>query len=211
MEFGKKQIKALAAAIKKLKGGNPKQCHLSIEDFQTLFGLDEKGAALVHKVFDLDGNGTIEFNELISGFTLLSNESDEKKAHFLFQIWDADGNGVLDREEIYQMVYSTVSISAALIASELAEELGKLIGMKVDTESSEFKTKTQMEISQKIDPQDVQNAVNDLFEQIDENGDGEISLEEFTNHCKSNENSLAPFVEAIQKVLKPQKGSCRIF
>ncbi|KAJ5075337.1 calcium binding protein [Anaeramoeba ignava] len=209
--FGKQQIKALRARVKKLKGGKPEKCHLTVHDFQLLFNLDQQGAELLHKLFDEDGNGTVEFSELISAFTILSDDSDEKKAEFLFKTWDADGNGVLDKDEVYQMVYSTVTVTAALIAAEYTQEMGKLIGVKVDTQSVEFKQKLQKDISANIKHEDIQKIVDDLFEEVDKNKDGQISLDEFVTHCKGTGNTLAPFVESIKTVIKPQKGGCSIF
>ncbi len=47
-------------------------------------------------LFDKDGSGFINSEELMEGLTLLTNGSKLEKLHFLFQVYDVDGKKCLN-------------------------------------------------------------------------------------------------------------------
>ncbi|KAJ5073065.1 calcium binding protein [Anaeramoeba ignava] len=206
----KKGIKALKASIKKIVKGDPTKCHLTAKHLEELFGLDENGAKLLHLVMDSDGNGTVEFKELLSAMTILSSESDEQKAEMLFDLWDADGNGTLDKNEVMQMIHSTIVVTANILMNEHLKSVKTMRNMKDAQKGGEEDTKKLIQAN--ISREEVQQIVDQMFDEVDVNQDGVLSKEEFRAHCKSSNNATAQFVSGLQDILKPQKGGgCSIF
>ncbi|KAJ3431775.1 calcium binding protein [Anaeramoeba flamelloides] len=202
-KFGKTELTLLEDKVRNIKGGNPKDCHLSIVDFESLFGIDNEGATLLHKTFDSDKNGTIEWNELLGGLAILSTGSTEEKAEMMFNTWDADGNGSLDEKEVYQMMHSSITIAAAAIVNSMMGPMGDLMSTLSEKQASELRTEISESIQTNINQEDVEEAVKLLFKEADIDNDGKITLEEFKLHCQSNDNAISPFVEALTNVVKP--------
>ncbi|KAJ3425443.1 calcium binding protein [Anaeramoeba flamelloides] len=212
MSITKKHIKALKIRVKNLKNCKPSKCHLDVNDLRLLFGIDEEGASLLLKCFDLDNNGTIEWKELICGISTLSDESNETKAKYLFKLWDSDGNGKLDREEITNMVKSTVIISASLVASSYIQDIAKMMNVDNELSEKEFYLKVNKEIVNKIEESQITEIVNQFFSYADVDNDGFISKEEFLKYCKTENNTSFQFIDSIQEIIcvNQSKKSCSI-
>eukprot|EP01134_Creolimax_fragrantissima_P006316 CFRG6316T1 len=59
------------------------------------------------KLFDRDGNGEIDFRELVSGLNVLLRGKTAEFAQSEFSLWDLDGNGVMDKDEFRRYIRST--------------------------------------------------------------------------------------------------------
>jgi hypothetical protein len=73
-----------------------------------------------------------------------------------FRLYDLDGNGVISREEMSQVI----------------ESYYKLVGPLISSSGKKYETPEQL--------------VDEFFEQMDQNGDGVISLEEYKEGAMKN-------------------------
>ena len=118
-----------------------------LERAETLFNM-------IFEAFDVDGNGTIDFNELSSGVSVLCGGSTSSKVRAVFDLYDLNGDGFIDLEEmttyltsVFRMLYQLQPGTAEQMGVS-AEELGMATGRQA-------------------------------FEDADLNHDGRISFDEF--------------------------------
>ncbi|XP_074839623.1 guanylyl cyclase-activating protein 3 [Carettochelys insculpta] len=144
-----------------------KECpsgQLSLHEFKTLLdlhGLNPQADTYVDRVFhtfDLNKDGFIDFLEFIAAINLVIRGKIDQKLKWYFKLYDADGNGSIDKKEL-------LSIFTAIQA----------INGHQNTSPEEF---TDM-----------------VFQKIDVNNDGELTLEEFINGVESD----ASLLELISK------------
>ncbi|ELW68428.1 Glutamate [NMDA] receptor subunit 3A [Tupaia chinensis] len=102
--FDNDEIKRLAKSFKKMdldKSGS-----LSSEEFMSLPGLQQN--PLVQRVidiFDVDGNGEVDFKEFIMGTSQFSVKGDKnEKLRFAFRIYDMDKDGYISNGELFQVL-----------------------------------------------------------------------------------------------------------
>ena len=79
----------------------------------------------------------------------------------LFQIFDLDGNGYLDKKEIRQIIQAQVSTLHEDLLGEEDQQMLATVNWKDLVE------------------QLIETTVEEIFEEVDANGDGEISLDEW--------------------------------
>ena len=118
-----------------------------LERAETLFNM-------IFEAFDVDGNGTIDFNELSSGVSVLCGGSTNSKVRAAFDLYDLNGDGFIDLDEmtsyltsVFRMLYQLQPGTAEQMGVS-AEELGIATGRQA-------------------------------FEDADLNHDGRISFDEF--------------------------------
>merc|ERR1712110_483027 len=56
------------------------------------------------RCFDSDGDGTIDFRELMTFFYMLATENDEDIMRMIFRIYDVNSNGSISRQEMDKIV-----------------------------------------------------------------------------------------------------------
>ncbi|XP_042298911.1 guanylyl cyclase-activating protein 3-like [Sceloporus undulatus] len=139
-----------------------KECpsgQLSLHEFKTLLGLRDLNSEAdqyvnqVFNTFDLNKDGFIDFLEFIAAINLVLRGKIDQKLKWYFKLYDADGNGTIDKKEL-------VSIFSAIQA---------------------------LNGNQELTPEEFSNMV---FQKIDVNNDGELSLDEFINGVESDEQLL---------------------
>ncbi|XP_044298289.1 guanylyl cyclase-activating protein 3 [Varanus komodoensis] len=139
-----------------------KECpsgQLSLHEFKALLGLHGLNPQANHYVdqvfntFDLNKDGFIDFLEFIAAINLVIRGKIDQKLKWYFKLYDADGNGTIDKREL-------VSIFSAIQA---------------------------INGNQEMSPEAFTNMV---FQKIDVNNDGELTLEEFINGVESDEQLL---------------------
>lgn len=74
-----------------------------IEMYQKMFGSEGDVNDFCEQVFrkyDVDGDGTISFQEFMTTLSVASRGTTAEKLHWAFSLYDVDGNGYLTEKEI---------------------------------------------------------------------------------------------------------------
>ncbi|KAI8621400.1 putative neuronal calcium sensor NCS-1 [Chytriomyces sp. MP71] len=75
----------------------------------------------VFDLFDVDKNGTIDFNEFMTAISVTSKGTSEEKLQWAFKLYDLDGDGYVTQAELQRVVsalYKTVGNSLKHAADE---------------------------------------------------------------------------------------------
>jgi Ca2+-binding EF-hand superfamily protein len=151
---------------------------LTRADFSKMFSFEEGQCDALFDIFDVDGDGTVDINEFISGFCFMCKGSATEKAALMFATNDADGNGVLDRKEVAALLedmdVKVARLSAAANArnAQLSTSLPSGTGHPVYGEDA---------------PATIGQLTDGLFANYDADGDGQISLDEFCEFMSKDE------------------------
>jgi Ca2+-binding EF-hand superfamily protein len=80
--------------------------------YSTFFPLGDATEFVMHvfRVFDLNGDGILDFREFMCGFSVVLRGSVDEKLIFSFRIYDVDGNGFISREEMTQVLSVCIQI-----------------------------------------------------------------------------------------------------
>ncbi|XP_004580995.2 calcineurin subunit B type 2 [Ochotona princeps] len=102
--FDHDEIKRLGKRFRKLdldQSGT-----LSVEEFLSLPQLEQNPLAKrVIDIFDIDGNGEVDFKEFILGTSQFSVKGEEEqKLRFAFSIYDMDKDGYISNGELFQVL-----------------------------------------------------------------------------------------------------------
>ncbi|KAG8450904.1 hypothetical protein GDO86_003248 [Hymenochirus boettgeri] len=129
---------------------------LFMHEFKHFFGVanNQEAADYVEnmfRAFDKNGDNTIDFLEYVAALNLVLRGKLEHKLKWTFKVYDRDGNGCIDKTELLEIVESIYSLK------------------KVCYQGHEERTPL-------LSPEEV---VDRIFQLVDENGDGQLSLDEF--------------------------------
>ena len=186
-DFGLKPIspEALMAGFEALKTANPRlfrtgpdgtalSAQLGKKGFRELCGLlfeagskQEKAAARLYDVIDIDYDHAITTAEALMGLSLFCPGDGKLRAELVFDIFDVDGNGVLDREEMHDML-RTVGLRGVHMIENLFDPYldPNDVGMAVNFEAVRHYDEIE---------QDAELAVA----RADVNDDGHVTREEY--------------------------------
>ncbi|XP_036386629.1 guanylyl cyclase-activating protein 1 [Megalops cyprinoides] len=140
---------------------------LTFYEFKQFFGLknlSESSNEYVYtmfKTFDMNDDGFIDFMEYVAALSLVLKGSVQKKLRWYFKLYDVDGNGCIDREELLTIIKSIRAIN----------------GSKQEMSAEDF--------------------TNMVFNKIDINGDGELSLEEFVEGIQNDQMLLDMLTQSL--------------
>ncbi|XP_012304080.1 guanylyl cyclase-activating protein 2 [Aotus nancymaae] len=135
---------------------------LFMHEFKRFFKVTEVEEASQYvegmfRAFDKNGDNTIDFLEYVAALNLVLRGTLEHKLKWTFKIYDKDGNGCIDRVELLNIVEGIYQLKKAC-RRELRTEQGQL-----------------------LTPEEV---VDRIFLLVDENGDGQLSLNEFVEGAR---------------------------
>ncbi|XP_072418878.1 guanylyl cyclase-activating protein 1 isoform X1 [Chiloscyllium punctatum] len=156
---------------------------LTLHEFKQFFGLkglNQEANAYIEqmfKTFDMNKDGYIDFMEYVAALSLVLRGKMEQKLRWYFKLYDVDGNGCIDRHELLNIIKKlTIGPSepmlglllqkCLLIPSQPFQAIRAINGCEQDMSAEEF--------------------TNRVFDNIDINGDGELSLEEFVEGAKKD-------------------------
>eukprot|EP01121_Diplochlamys_sp_Union-15-3_P019235 TRINITY_DN719_c0_g1_i1.p1 TRINITY_DN719_c0_g1~~TRINITY_DN719_c0_g1_i1.p1 ORF type:complete len:207 (-),score=58.44 TRINITY_DN719_c0_g1_i1:31-606(-) len=111
---------------------------------------------LLFNVFDANKDGSINFQEFVSALSIMTRGTNDEKIEFAFQMYDFDGSKTITKEGMTQIM----------------ESFFKLVGPLVTFSGKQYH---QPEV-----------LVDGFFEEMDSNGDGKISLEEYKEGAVKN-------------------------
>ena len=102
---------------------------MSMEEFVDTCDEDTRAfAESLFKVFDKDGNGTMDFWEYMLASNATCLTSPEEKLNWIFDVFDKDCGGTIDHEEASDVVKSLFHMSGiALEENDLAERMEEMI------------------------------------------------------------------------------------
>lgn len=110
----------------------------------------------VFKTFDADNTGYLDFKDFILAIDMTNAGTAEEKLKVAFKMYDIDGNGELDLDEMIKIVQDIYAMQR--VYSKLGANIEK-------------PTKSAEELAE------------DIFTQIDVDGDGTLTEEEFLTGC----------------------------
>ncbi|EGR32848.1 hypothetical protein IMG5_068710 [Ichthyophthirius multifiliis] len=101
--FTPQEMKKLYKSFKRMD--KDKSGDLDIEEFLSLPELNQN--PLVRRVvmiFDKNKDGSISFEEFITGLSSLYSNDEEAKLKFAFKVYDIDGDGYISNGELFQVL-----------------------------------------------------------------------------------------------------------
>lgn len=134
---------------------------LYLHEFKKIFGVKSGPSPEslylenVFRSFDENGDNTLDFIEYVAALHLVLRGKLEDKLRWSFKVFDNDGNGRLDRDEISRIIRIIYKIKEC----NVTDEDGNILSLE--------------EVCDRV------------VERVDENNDGDISLDEFLEgaHC----------------------------
>ncbi|XP_028647175.1 guanylyl cyclase-activating protein 2-like isoform X2 [Erpetoichthys calabaricus] len=127
---------------------------LHLHEFKQFFGIAASGEAAKYaesmfRAFDKNGDNTIDFLEYVAALNLVLRGKLEHKLKWSFKIYDKDGSGCVDKKELLEILKAIYNLK------------------KSSKQDIDFELLTPEEVCDRI------------FQLVDENGDGQLSLDEF--------------------------------
>ncbi|KAL6058532.1 Guanylyl cyclase-activating protein 1 [Balamuthia mandrillaris] len=126
--------------------------------------------------FNTDGDDKIDFKEFVIGLSLVIHGNTEEKLKWAFKLYDLDGNGVLDRNEVVHMFTSVFKARNTLQGRQASS--------------------SDLSYPEKAD---------DLFNQMDADKDGKITLDEFMHACLHDEAIKDTIASALLDTIEVEK------
>lgn len=112
------------------------------------------------RLFDIDGNGYLDFKEFLMAIDIASCQTEESKLAWVFKLYDVDNNGVIDVNEMARMMETLESL----------EHKGVVTKGSFKTENAEDLENIAMSARERA---------QNLFSALDFDGDGLLTMEEF--------------------------------
>ncbi|KAE8622741.1 hypothetical protein XENTR_v10005356 [Xenopus tropicalis] len=136
---------------------------LFMHEFKRFFGVADNQEAAdyvehMFRAFDKNGDNTIDFLEYVAALNLVLRGKLEHKLKWTFKVYDRDGNGCIDKAELLEIVESIYNLK------------------KVCRRGQDERTPL-------LSPEEV---VERIFQLVDENGDGQLSLDEFVDGARKD-------------------------
>lgn len=96
-------MKKVLKSFKKLDAD--KSGDLDIDEFLKLPELSQNPLVKrVVSIFDINKDGTISFEEFVTGLSQLYSNDEECKLRFAFKVYDIDGDGYITNGELYDVL-----------------------------------------------------------------------------------------------------------
>ena len=114
----------------------------------------------VFRTFDKDGDESIDFKEFICGLSITCHGSEEEKLRWAFHMYDVDNSGSITEDELLEIIKSIYN----------------MLGKEYNERQRELKCAEDTP----------EKLAERLFLQMDGDGDGEVTLDEFVEAAKDD-------------------------
>lgn len=129
-------------------------------------------------LFDTDGSGTIDSKELKVAMRALGFEPKKEEIRKMISDVDKDGSGVIDFPEFLDMM------TAKMAERDPREEMIKAFRLFDDDESGKISFKNLKRVAKELGENMTDEEIQEMIDEADRDGDGEISEEEFMRIMK---------------------------
>ena len=129
-------------------------------------------------LFDTDGSGTIDAKELKVAMRALGFEPKKEEIRKLIADVDTNGSGVIDFPEFLDMM------TTKMAERDPREEMGKAFRLFDDDETGKISFKNLKRVAKELGENMTDEEIQEMIDEADRDGDGEISEEEFMRIMK---------------------------
>lgn len=172
-KFDEKELKAMHKQFKKDSPQGVVTKH-EFTDVMNQMGIQDKFLQeLIFSTFEAEGDGVITFQDLVSALSIIARGSADQKLLFAFRMYDLNGDGFITKDEMQKVMNSFY----------------KLVGPLVSFSGKKYESP--------------QHLVDEVFEMLDTNSDGKISLEEYKQGAMKNPD----IIEGLKLLRRPLSAS----
>ena len=143
---------------------------------------DDVVADRLFHAFDLDNSGDVDWRELLAGALSLRDEGSESSIELAFSVFDENGDGTVSREELVQLLVAT-----GYCPPQVDEGVGAAGSARA---GADYGAEEHNRVLVRL---------NALFERIDLNGDGRITLDEFRAAFKSDAGAKEAMMHPLRR------------
>ena len=129
-------------------------------------------------LFDTDGSGTIDAKELKVAMRALGFEPRKEEIRKMIADVDRDGSGVIDFPDFLDMM------TAKMAERDPREEMTKAFRLFDDDETGKISFKNLKRVAKELGENMTDEEIQEMIDEADRDGDGEISEEEFMRIMK---------------------------
>ena len=129
-------------------------------------------------LFDTDGSGTIDAKELKVAMRALGFEPKKEEIKKMISEVDKDHSGVIDFPEFLDLM------TAKMAERDPREEMLKAFRLFDDDETGKISFKNLKRVAKELGENMTDEEIQEMIEEADRDGDGEISEEEFMRIMK---------------------------
>ena len=129
-------------------------------------------------LFDTDGSGTIDAKELKVAMRALGFEPKKEEIKKMINDIDKDGSGTIDFDEFLQMM------TAKMSEKDSREEILKAFRLFDDDETGKISFKNLKRVAKELGENMTDEELQEMIDEADRDGDGEINEEEFLRIMK---------------------------
>jgi calcium-dependent protein kinase len=146
---------------------------------------DKESLAAMFKQFDINGDGKLNAEEISNLMRHIGHSEDEAK--ILLSMWDEDKDGVIDMDEL------KTGFAASKLGEQTRKELAESF-KRFDADGDGFVSAAEIEKMCSMKADDTRK----LIAEVDKNGDGRISFEEWLIAIKGNEKGKGAVAAAAK-------------